>query len=142
MNKILKSLLSVRYSTLRDLILKYNHHNQNWFIHLMNEYWAHTLLRQHAEGLGEKSHQDRSVMASKQYFSLNKGCLFWLARYTSKITNDYSYIFFIVIIITHLISLSSFSLFLSTPVNMVSSDPYDIPVVDRIHPLLQRRAKW
>lgn len=99
MNKILKSLLSVRYSTLKDLILKYNHHNQNWFIHLMSEYWAHTLLRQHAEGLGEKSHQDRSVMSSKQYFSLNKGCLFWLARYTSKITNDYSYIFFIVIII-------------------------------------------
>ena len=51
-------------------------------------------------------------------------------------------LFFIVIIIIHIISLSSFSLFQSTPMNMVSSDPYDIPVVNRIHPIFQRRAKW
>ena len=37
-------------------------------------------------------------------------------------------LFFIVTVVIHLISLSSFSLFQSTPVNMVSSDPYDIPV--------------
>ena len=80
------------------------------------------------------------VQLSHPYMTTGKAIALTIQTFVSKVMS--LPLFFIVIIIIHLISLSGFSLFQSTPVNMVSSDLYDIPVVDIIHPILQRRAKW